>query len=126
MPEPDGFTRDQQVQGHEETDDREADLVGRRLIAAATEDQEKLRKPAAIALNACPHGLGVFESSLTTEARHALKTYGLPLAPVAIGERRAFQVALNDGRAVIEFEPKGKAADELRKLWKWLQKEATA
>jgi len=83
-----------------------------------------VKRPAAIVLNACPSGHGVFESPLTMEARHALKAYAIPLAPVAIGARRAFQVALNDGRAVVEFEPKGKAADELRKLWMWLQKEA--
>ena len=78
-------------------------------------------KPAAIVLNACDPMRGIAESSSTVEARAGLGTYGLPVAPTAIVDRKAMQYALIDGRAVTEFEPNGKAADELRKLWRWIE-----
>jgi chromosome partitioning protein len=84
---------------------------------------QAIRKPAAIVLNACPPGQGVFEASLTVEARADLRSYGLPVAPAAIGNRVDFSHALISGDAVTEFRPKGKAAEELRKLWAWLQGE---
>jgi len=34
--------------------------------------------------------------------------------------------ALNDGRAVTEFEPDGKAADELKILWRWIREQTRA
>jgi chromosome partitioning protein len=39
------------------------------------------------------------------------------MATIAIGNRVALAHALIDGRAVTEFEPDGKAAGELRKLF---------
>ena len=82
--------------------------------------------PAAILLNAVPPGRGVAEASVTTEARRALAAYGLPVVPTAVGQRAALAHALNDGRAVTEFEPDGKAAEELRGLWRWCHAEASA
>ena len=70
---------------------------------------------AVIVLNACPVGRSVAEASIVTEARQALAAYGLLLAPIAVAQRAAFSYALNDGRAVSEFEPDGKAAAELRR-----------
>ena len=58
---------------------------------------------------------------LTTEARRGLAAYGLPIVPVAVTQRVALAYALIDGRAVTEFEPDGKAAAELRRLWKWIE-----
>ena len=44
-----------------------------------------------------------------------------PIAPVTIGERRAFSRAVASGNAVTEFETHGKAAQEIRKLWQWIR-----
>jgi chromosome partitioning protein len=55
------------------------------------------------------------------EARETLAGYGLPVCPVAITRREALSYALNDGRAVTEFEPTGKVAAEIKKLWTYLQ-----
>ena len=49
-------------------------------------------------------------------SQERLAAYGLPVAPTAITQRAAFAYALNDGRAVTEYEPDGKAADELRSV----------
>lgn len=76
---------------------------------------------AAFVLSACP-----FRSPEIVEAREVLKGYGLPVCPVDIIERRSFSRAVASGRAVAEFEPDGKAAGEIRDLWKWIKKELYA
>ena len=78
------------------------------------------KKAAVIVLNSCPPNRGFGEASVVSEARAALSVYGLPVCPVVISQRVAFSHALNGGLAVTEFEPDGKAAGEIRKLWEWL------
>lgn len=73
---------------------------------------------AAFILSACP-----FRAPEIVETRDALGSYGLPVAPVEITERRAFARAVASGRAVTEFEADGKAAGEIRALWSWLQEQ---
>ena len=79
------------------------------------------QQPGAIVLNSCPPARGIGEASLTVEARHGLRGYGLPVLPVSITQRAALAHALIDGRAVTEFEPSGKAAEEIRKVWQWVR-----
>jgi len=74
-----------------------------------------VRRPAAIVLNACPARSPVIE-----QARTALEAYELPLCPTPVMQRVALAYALIDGRAVTEFEPDGKAAEEIRATWKWI------
>lgn len=71
---------------------------------------------AVFVLSACP-----FRSPEITEARTVLATFGLPVSPVEIIDRRAFARAVASGRAVTEFEGCGKAAGEIRALWAWLR-----
>jgi chromosome partitioning protein len=77
-------------------------------------------KPAVIVLNSCPPRRGFGEAGVVSEARSALSVYGLPVCPVVISCRVVFSHALNGGLAVTEFEPEGKAAGEIRRLWEWL------
>jgi chromosome partitioning protein len=74
-----------------------------------------VRRPATIVLNACPARSPVIE-----QARTALEAYELPLCPTPVMQRVALAYALIDGRAVTEFEPDGKAAEEIRDTWKWI------
>ena len=74
--------------------------------------------PAVFVLSACP-----FRSPEIAETRVVLGEYGLPIAPVEIIDRRAFARAVATGRAVTEFESSGKAAGEIRILWKWLKEQ---
>jgi len=57
----------------------------------------------------------------TDEARQVLSQLG-EVAPVEIFNRVAFARALGAGEAVTEFEPTGKAAQEINKLWSYLRK----
>ena len=74
------------------------------------------KTPAAFVLSACP-----FRAPEIAETRAALADYGIPVAPPEITERRAFARAVATGRAVTEFETDGRAADEIRHLWTWLE-----
>jgi chromosome partitioning protein len=81
---------------------------------------KRQQAPAAVVLNACPPPHVFGETAIVREAREALAVYGLPVSPVSISQRAAFSHALIDGHAVTEFEGKGKAAAEIRKLWEWI------
>ncbi len=69
----------------------------------------------AIVLNACPA-----RAPEIAEARALCGDVDLPLAPVELGDRRAFSRAVQSGRAVQEFDPKGAAADEIARLWNYV------
>jgi chromosome partitioning protein len=99
-------------------------ILDLRAIAPTTEVVRSVNLPGCatmIVLNAVPAARGFGENGLTAEARHALEAYRLPVAEVAIGSRSAFAHALIDGRSVTELEPNGKAARELRKLFKHME-----
>jgi chromosome partitioning protein len=57
------------------------------------------------------------------ESRTVLKRYGLPVAPIHIGQRVAFSRAVATGQSVTEFDAQGKAAQEIVSLWRWLNKQ---
>jgi chromosome partitioning protein len=73
---------------------------------------------AAFVLSACP-----FRAPEIVETRHVLETFGFPIAPTVITDRRAFARAVATGRAVTEFESEGKAAEEIRALWTWIKEQ---
>ena len=81
----------------------------------STLDILKLTKtPVAIVLNAIPtHG------GREQEARNAVSGFA-PVAPVALYNRVAYFDAMNDGRSVEEYDPRGKASEEIRALYKWV------
>ena len=90
-------------------------------IGASVKIAQQQAAPSAIVLNACPPPQHDRETAIVREARDALQVYGLPVAPVSIAQRAAFSHALIDGRAVTEFEDSGKAANEIRRLWQWVE-----
>jgi chromosome partitioning protein len=103
-----------------------AAILDLRAIRTTVEIVRRAKARTIVVLNAVPAGRGVAEASIVTEARRALAAYGLPLAPVVVTQRAALSHALNDGRAVTEFEPDGKASAELHTLWSWLDVQARA
>jgi chromosome partitioning protein len=85
---------------------------------SAVEIATAAKAKAVFVLSACP-----FRSPEIAETRAVLADYGLSVAPVEITDRRAFARAVATGRAVTEFEAQGKAAEEIRALWKWLKEQ---
>jgi chromosome partitioning protein len=83
---------------------------------SSTVDLAKLAdKPGVIVLNACPP-----RGTLADEASRAVSTYDLPVVPIRVGQRAAYVHALTAGQTVQEYEPKGKASDEISQLYKWI------
>jgi chromosome partitioning protein len=71
---------------------------------------------AAFVLSACP-----VRAPEVADTRAALGLHGLAVAGPEITDRRAFARAIATGRAVTEFETHGRAAEEIRALWKWME-----
>ena len=70
--------------------------------------------PAAVILNAVPP-----RGSLAAEATDAVTGIGARVAPATLGLRIAHVHAFTVGRTAQEFDPRGKAASELRQLYRW-------
>jgi chromosome partitioning protein len=50
-----------------------------------------------------------------------LETAGLLVSPIALPDSQTFPMAFMQGKAVTEYEPRGKAANEVRWLWRFLK-----
>jgi chromosome partitioning protein len=87
-------------------------------IAASIQIARAAEKPNAIILNACDPRIPEVE-----DARKFLTGQGFSVAPVTIGQRVSFSRAIITGRSVTEFDPSGKAAEEITSLWKWIRKQ---
>ena len=73
------------------------------------------KKPAYVVLNAVPPRSGIGK-----EAANGLKAGGALVAPCQISQRAAYGHSVIDGRTAQEFEPDGKAAEEIALLFEWL------
>lgn len=87
-----------------------------RAIAATVELARVAGVQACAVLNAVPPRGG-----LADEAAEALEGYGLKVSPVRITQRASLVNSLTDGRAISEFEPKGKANLEMQRLFDWIE-----
>ena len=72
-------------------------------------------KPAYVVLNAVPPRSGIGK-----EAAVGLTGRGAKVAPRQLTQRAAFAHSVIDGRTAQEFEPQGKAAEEIRELYAWI------
>ena len=82
---------------------------------------ERVGRPALTVLNACPPRTSANEPSIVAEARAALEAMGATVAHTAIAQRVALSHAIISGSTVGEYEPEGKAAEEMTALWAEIQ-----
>jgi chromosome partitioning protein len=73
------------------------------------------RKPTIIVLTAIPVR-GVMAEQVT----EALQPLGVEICPYGTGDRAAYKNAPTFGMVAQEYEPKGKAAEEIKALYKWV------
>ena len=74
-----------------------------------------LRKPAFVVFTGGPpNAPRIYE-----EAGELVDSFGTPPCPVLLPDRAAYRHASADGRTVMELDPVGKAAEEVRELYKW-------
>jgi len=76
----------------------------------------RLKKDAAFVITQAPS-----RSYRNAEAEKGLSMLGM-VCPHLIVTRNAYQDAQGRGLGVTEFEPEGKAAREVRELWKWISR----
>jgi len=76
--------------------------------------QRAKRHKAAVVINAAP-----VRGHMADDARAAIGER-IAVAPIVLGYRSAYANAWIDGRSVEEYDPKGKAADEIRALYRWM------
>ncbi len=75
-----------------------------------------LRRPAFVVFSAgSPNAPRVY-----AEAGELVESYGTPACPVLLPDRAAFRHASAEGRTVMELEPAGRAAQDVRELYKWV------
>jgi chromosome partitioning protein len=73
-------------------------------------------KQAAVVLNAAPP-----RGSLAKDTRETISER-ITVAPPVLCQRSAYANAWIDGRTVEEYEPQGKATEEIRQLYNWIMK----
>ncbi|RSU45256.1 ParA family partition ATPase [Sphingomonas sp. S-NIH.Pt15_0812] len=75
-----------------------------------------LRKPAYVVFIAGPPNA----SRIYQEAGELVESYGTPPCPVQVPDRAAYRHASAEGRTVMELERAGKAAEDIRQIYKWV------
>lgn len=93
-----------------------AGILDLRAIGTTAEFVKLAGKPAFVVLNALPPRA----SQILYDARQAVAVHGIDVAPVALQQRAAYGHALTAGQTASEYEPEGKAAEEIAALRKWL------
>jgi chromosome partitioning protein len=87
-------------------------------LAASKEIVELAGGPLAfVVLNAVPP-----QGRRHEEARAVIAELNLPVCPTILVQRAAYGDAPNAGQGVTEYEPDGKAAEEIREVWKFTSK----
>ncbi len=94
-----------------------AGVLDLRAIGSTAELVKLAQKPAFVILNAVPPRA----TQLLADARDAVEVHGLAVAPVTLQQRAAFGHALTAGKTAPEYEPDGKASDEVSELLVWVK-----
>lgn len=81
-----------------------------------TVDLVNISKSKAFAILNCVPPRG----SIADEAKDAIEPYGIEISPCRVGNRTVFNYALIAGQSVQEYEPTGKAAEEILHLYLWI------
>lgn len=87
-------------------------------IGASVRLARSTGRPAYVVINAAPA-----QGTETDEAMTALSSAGVTVSPVVIHQRKALASFIQQGSSAGEAEPRGKAADEINKLFMWLSRE---
>jgi chromosome partitioning protein len=92
------------------------------LDVAATQSTVDLLRAAKVPAVAVLTRAPPKQDEETLETEKALKALGLPLLKTWMGERKVYRRALTQGQAVGEFDPSSKAAREITKIWREIEK----
>ena len=85
-----------------------------RAVGATVDLCERAGKPLIFVVNAATP-----KAKITSEAAVALSQHGT-VAPVTVHQRTDFAASMIDGRTVMEVDPNGRSAEEIRQLWTYI------
>jgi chromosome partitioning protein len=85
-----------------------------RAMQQTVQAAQQIGKPAAVVLTFCPP-----TGAEAEQAREIVRKQGAELVPVALHQRKAYGRAQMQGLAPQEYEPDGKAAQEIRQLYEF-------
>ena len=88
-----------------------------RAIATTGRIVKMTGKAAFVILNRAP----IRAPHLMADATAAVKQHGLEVAPIAMHERSAYRHSAAAGQSAEEYEPGGKAAEEVGALFAWVE-----
>jgi len=94
-----------------------AGILDLRAIGTTARVVKLAGKPAYVVLNALPP----HASHVLADARAAVAVHGLEVAPMALRQRAAYAHALMVGQTAQEYEPQGKAAEDMATFYTWLR-----
>ena len=86
-------------------------------VVPSAESVRRLGKKGVIVLSQAPSRRNGVEPPAVIKAAEALRFTGMPLAPIGLRARTAFQQSVAHGRSVCEWEPGSAAAEEISRLW---------
>jgi len=93
-------------------------ILDLRAIATTARIVKLVGRPGYVVLNHAPPRA----PRLIEDALDAARQHGLAVAPVVIHQRSAFAHSLTSGQTAQEYEPDGKAAEEITALFEWVSK----
>ena len=85
-----------------------------RAVGATVDLCERAGKPLVFVVNAATP-----KAKITSEAPVALSQHGT-VAPVTLHHRTDYAASMIDGRTVMEVDPNGRSAEEVRQLWTYI------
>lgn len=89
-----------------------------RAMQATVTAAQSLQKPASVVLTFCP-----FQGPEAEQTKEIVRKQGATLAPVDMHQRKAFGRAQMQGLTPMEFEPGGKAAEEILQLYTYINRQ---
>ena len=89
-------------------------LLDIRAVKTTVAMLERIRKPFCFIITRCP--VTGEDQNVT---RKGLSFHG-PVCPTPTIERKAYKLSYGLNLSVVEYEPKGKAADEIQNIYKWI------
>jgi chromosome partitioning protein len=92
-------------------------ILDLRAISSTIDIAKIAQKPVAVVLNGTPP-----RGNIAEEAKSAVDGYHVEVCPIRIGQRASFIHALSLGQTAQEYDPQGKGAEEIEKLFRWLCK----
>src|SRR6185312_14190049 len=94
-------------------------ILDLRAIAPTARIAKLAGKRTFVVLNAMPNRA----PNVLADARAAVAVHGLDVAPFSIQQRAAYAHALTSGQTAQEFEPNGRAGQDMAELYGWLHQE---